>query len=89
MNNTFGGIYQVRRSASASHLLQMKWHIINHPLLKGQVDFTTLEKEQGNDEVIVRIPCLNEMWALELRYHKSINELIEKLMINHVDMIIL
>ena len=62
LNDPFGGIYQVRRSATASHLLQMKWHIINHPLLKGQVDFTTLEKEQGNEDVIVYTPFLNEMW---------------------------
>jgi len=33
------GVYQVRRSSAASHLLQTKWLIANHPSMRGKVDF--------------------------------------------------
>ena len=45
LNDPFGGIYQVRRSATASHLLQIKWLIVNHPMLSGEVHFNTLLEE--------------------------------------------
>jgi len=39
LNNPFMGVYQVRRSSAASHLLQTKWLIANHPSMRGKVDF--------------------------------------------------
>ena len=45
LNDPFGGIYQVRRSATASHLLQIKWLIVNDPMLSGEVDFNTLPED--------------------------------------------
>ena len=63
LNDPFGGIYQVRRSATASHLLQIKWHMINHPLLRGQIDFNKQQNEEVNENVVSRTPGLNEMWA--------------------------
>ena len=49
LNDPFGGIYQVRRSATASHLLQIKWLIVNNPMLRGQVDFNKLQQDQEED----------------------------------------
>ena len=63
LNDPFGGIYQVRRSATASHLIQIKWHMTNHPLLRGQIDFNKNQKEEVNESVVTRTPGLNEMWA--------------------------
>jgi len=62
LNDPFGGIYQVRRSATASHLLQMKWSLINHPLLRGEINFSKLEKDV-NEDIVMRTPGLDEMWA--------------------------
>ena len=39
LNEPFCGIYQIRRAAIASHLMETKWLIVDHPLLKGKVDF--------------------------------------------------
>jgi len=39
LNNPFLGVYQIRRSCAASHLLQTKWVIANHPSMQGKVDF--------------------------------------------------
>merc|ERR1719215_439994 len=55
LNDPFGGIYQVRRSATASHLLQMKWFLINHPTLKGEIDFNAFQETTEN-EVVMRSP---------------------------------
>jgi hypothetical protein len=53
LNNPFRGVYQIRRSCAASHLLEAKWLIANHPLLRGEVDF-----EEGKEEpagVLIRV----------------------------------
>ena len=39
LNEPFSGAYQLRRSASATHLLQIKWNLVNHPWLEDVVDF--------------------------------------------------
>ena len=36
LNNPFRGVYNVSRSSAASHLLQMKWLLVNHPSLQKQ-----------------------------------------------------
>jgi hypothetical protein len=61
LNNPFKGVYQIRRSCAASHLLQLKWLIANHPLLRGEVDFEQPEEASSN-KVQVRSPGLGDMW---------------------------
>lgn len=39
LNRPFDGIYQIRRSGAAMHLLQIKQLVTTHPVLKGRVDF--------------------------------------------------
>ena len=60
LNNPFDGVYQVRRSCVASHLLQLKWLIANHPLLRGEVDFE--EAKEGADGVHIYSPGLGDLW---------------------------
>jgi len=60
LNNPFRGVYQLRRSCAASHLLEIKWLIANHPYLRGEVDF-----EEGTEEpagVQIRSPGLGDFW---------------------------
>ena len=61
LNDPFGGIYQIRRSATASHLLQTKWLIVNHPILRDQVDFREVE-DDGSNNILMRTPGLGDMW---------------------------
>jgi Protein of unknown function (DUF4239) len=60
LNGPFKGVYQIRRSCVASHLLQLKWLIANHPLLRGEVDFE--EPEEGAAGVQIRSPGLGDLW---------------------------
>ena len=39
LNHPFTGVYQIRRSSIAAHLLQVKQLIMNHPFLKHEIDF--------------------------------------------------
>jgi hypothetical protein len=61
LNNPFEGVYQVRRSCAASHLLEAKWLIANHPYLRGEVDFEEAKLE-GVAEVQIRSPGLGDFW---------------------------
>lgn len=45
LNNPFSGVYQIRRSSIAAHLLEAKRLMLNNPLLKDQIDFETYEEE--------------------------------------------
>jgi hypothetical protein len=45
LNNPFNGVYQIRRSSIAAHLLEAKRLMLNNPLLKDQIDFETYEEE--------------------------------------------
>lgn len=60
LNGPFDGVYQIRRSCVASHLLQLKYFIANHPLLCGEIDFE--EAEEGANGVLIRSPGLGDMW---------------------------
>ncbi len=60
LNNPFQGVYQVRRSSTASHLLEAKWLIANHPLLRGEVDFEQVQEEPAGN-VLVRSPGLGDL----------------------------
>jgi hypothetical protein len=61
LNNPFQGVYQVRRSCAATHLLEAKWLIANHPYLQGEVDFEQVEEKEGNS-VEIRTPGLGDFW---------------------------
>jgi Protein of unknown function (DUF4239) len=60
LNGPFDGVYQIRRSCAASHLLQLKYFIANHPLLRDEVDFE--EAEEGANGVLIRSPGLGDIW---------------------------
>lgn len=51
LNNPFRGVYQIRRSAAASHLLEAKWLIANHPYLQGEVDFEEVEEVDAGVQI--------------------------------------
>lgn len=60
LNDPFKGVYQIRRSCAASHLLQLKWLLANHPLLRGEIDFEEAEEEAAG--VQIRSPGLGDLW---------------------------
>ena len=60
LNSPFEGVYQIRRSSSACHLLEAKWLIANHPLLRGEVDFETVD--EGPEGVSICTPGLGEFY---------------------------
>lgn len=60
LNSPFQGVYQVRRSCAAAHLLETKWLIVNHPLLRGEVDFEEVQEEAAG--VQIRSPGLGDIW---------------------------
>lgn len=62
LNNPFDGVYQVRRSSTGAHLLELKWLVANHPDLKSKVDFEE-PREYGiaSDVVMIRSPGLGDL----------------------------
>jgi hypothetical protein len=62
LNNPFSGVYQVRRSATASHLLALKWLIANHPVTKAKINFDEAESEYRSEEFVkIRSPGLGDL----------------------------
>jgi len=61
LNDAFGGIYQVRRSTTASNLLQARWLMVNHPILRNEIDFEELENVLDGEEMLMRTPGLGDM----------------------------
>lgn len=61
LNNPFRGVYQLRRSSTASHLLEAKWLIANHPYLRGEVDFEEIAEEPYGEVITIRSPGLGEL----------------------------
>lgn len=59
LNNPFSGIYQIRRSSTAAHLLQAKWLLANNPVTRGQIDFD--EPESNVEDVMIRTPGIGDM----------------------------
>lgn len=47
LNRPFDGVYQLRRSGAAMHLLQIKQIICNNPVTKGKVDFEAIPNDDG------------------------------------------
>jgi Protein of unknown function (DUF4239) len=60
LNSPFEGVYQIRRSCAAGHLLQLKWLLANHPLLRGEIDFD--EVDEDDDVVRIQSPGLGDFW---------------------------
>ena len=59
LNNPFSGLYQIRRSSTAAHLLQAKWLLVNNPLTRGRIDFD--EPDNQDEDVLIRTPGIGEM----------------------------
>lgn len=53
-------IEKIRRSCAASHLMEIKWVIANHPVLKQFVDFEEVKEENG--AVLIRSPGVGDIW---------------------------
>jgi hypothetical protein len=60
LNEPYSGVYQIRRSSSAVHFLQIKWAIANHPWLKDEVDFEGMR--EGKEVVNLRTPNPSDMY---------------------------
>eukprot|EP00537_Pseudo-nitzschia_pungens_P010891 CAMPEP_0172389468 /NCGR_PEP_ID=MMETSP1061-20121228/6356_1 /TAXON_ID=37318 /ORGANISM="Pseudo-nitzschia pungens, Strain cf. pungens" /LENGTH=543 /DNA_ID=CAMNT_0013119637 /DNA_START=11 /DNA_END=1642 /DNA_ORIENTATION=+ len=59
LNNPFSGLYQIRRSSTAAHLLQAKWLLVNNPLTRGRIDFD--EPPNRVDDVLIRTPGIGDV----------------------------
>lgn len=59
LNNPFSGLYQIRRSSVAAHLLQTKWLLVNNSFTRGKIRFD--EPEAGTDDVLIRTPGIGDM----------------------------
>jgi len=69
LNNPFQGVYQIRRSSTAAHLLQTKWLLVNHPDLKGKINFDRVKYEQGSDEdLYINTPGVGFISMSELNF---------------------
>jgi hypothetical protein len=66
LNEPFQGVYQIRRSTAAGHLLQMRWFLVNHPVLAGQVDFNEPEIDPNATGYRVATPHLGDFWFEEV-----------------------
>eukprot|EP00536_Pseudo-nitzschia_multiseries_P001191 jgi/Psemu1/317516/estExt_fgenesh1_pm.C_140038 len=60
LNDPFSGLYQIRRSSTAAHLLQAKWLLVNNPLTKGQINFDEPDPNRG-EEVLIRTPGIGDV----------------------------
>jgi hypothetical protein len=61
LNEPFSGVYQVRRSTAATHFLEAKWLLVNHPNTVGEIDFERID-ESDSDSVLIRTPGIGEFW---------------------------
>ena len=67
INQPFQGVYQLRRSSTATHLLQTKFLIANHPLVRGEVDFDAVEEDENT--VRIRSPGLGDMMMVSSDFY--------------------
>lgn len=64
MNNPFSGLYQIRRSSTAAHLLQAKWLLVNNPFTRDEIDFdepSSLSSSSSSEDVLIKTPGIGEM----------------------------
>ena len=59
LNSPLQGVYQIRRSSIASHLLQIKLLICRHPLTRGEVEFDDVIEDM-EEEVTIATPGLGD-----------------------------
>ena len=76
LNDPFGGVYQVRRSTAASHLLEIKFLVANHPELCGKVDFEDVV--ENHDRIRVRTPGLGDTWFEKDEFYISPSSTMEE-----------
>jgi Protein of unknown function (DUF4239) len=65
LNEPFQGVYQIRRSTAAGHLLQMRWFLTNHPVLADKIDFNEPEIDPTAKGYRVVTPNLGDFWFEE------------------------
>jgi len=73
LNSPFKGVYQVRRSTAASHLLEAKWLISNHPVLRDRVDFESSIDDENVDRVKITTPGVGETWFVKDDFYVTDN----------------
>ena len=64
LNNPFSGLYQIRRSSTAAHLLQAKWLLVNNPFTRDEIDFdepSSLSSSSSFEDVLIKTPGIGEM----------------------------
>lgn len=61
LNDPFTGVYQLRRSTAATHMLEVKWLLVNHPNTRGEIEFGRAD-EVESDTVLVQTPGVGEFW---------------------------
>jgi hypothetical protein len=57
LNDLYNGVFQIRRGSSASHLLEIKKIVADHPWLRFEVSF-----ERVNREILCFYPGLADVW---------------------------
>ena len=57
LNDLYNGVFQIRRGVSASHLLEIKKTVADHPWLSFEVNF-----ERVNREILCFYPGLADVW---------------------------
>lgn len=57
LNDLYNGVFQIRRGSSASHLLEIKKIVADHPWLRFEVSF-----EHVNREILCFYPGLADVW---------------------------
>jgi len=65
LNNPFEGVYQIRRSSTATNLLEAKWFIVNHPLIQGEVSFEEAVNEEEVNGTSIESPDMSGMYFEE------------------------
>lgn len=61
LNDPFTGVYQVRRSTAATHMLEAKWLLVNHHHTRGEIYFERAEETDSNT-ILVQTPGIGEFW---------------------------
>jgi hypothetical protein len=54
--------HRIRRSTAATHMLEAKWLLANHPNTRGEIDFERVEQDDSNSSILVQTPGIGEFW---------------------------
>jgi len=66
LNRPFDGIYQIRRSGAAMHLLQIKHMVASHPVLRDHITFDPLVDEEADD---TEVPVVDDLTQKDIWYN--------------------